>query len=79
MWVLLLLAIVIIFLLYRCESFTNKKEKAEFIYDWWNSNDNHNYNKYKKQVKKSNIVEYMDSLNLYHNNNLTVTNIENIL
>ena len=62
------------------EDFSTKKDKAQAIVDWFNTNPDPTYNQYKKDLSEmSNIVEYEDSLALFKDRNLTVESAEKIL
>lgn len=77
---LLLLLLIVIYMYGRTEGFTTKREKAQAIYNWFNSTSNHNYVDYKADMKQqSNIVEYEDVMGLFKNRNLTVESVEKII
>jgi hypothetical protein len=46
--------------LYTCESFTSKNEKAQAIVRWFDNSYYTNYINYRKNIPKSDIVEYTD-------------------
>ncbi len=41
-----------------CEHYVNKEEKAETIHQWFKSNPQPSYTKYRSAVPESDIVEY---------------------
>jgi hypothetical protein len=61
------------------ESFANNHEKAIAIYDWFRSNPNRNYKKYKQDLVSSDIVEYEDVYDLSRDKSFSVDSIEKIL
>lgn len=61
------------------ENYETKKEKAETIYNWWNSAVSPTYNSYKSDIANSDIVEYYGSKKLKKSGNLSVDNIMNVI
>ena len=60
---------------YFAESFANKQEKAQTLYDWFSSNRNPTYTKFKKDISEPNVVEYETVLGLSQTKKLTVGNV----
>ena len=58
------------------EQFASKREKAQVIYDWFNTNEPKYVNYKQDLAKASNIVEYEDVFILKQKNKLSVDNIE---
>ena len=75
--VLLCLAVVlVIFITFNCrETFATRQEKAEVINNWFASNNEPSFTKYKKDMSDANIVEYEDALKLKQNGGLSVGNV----
>ncbi len=65
------------------ENFTTKQSKAKSIYDWFKTNPNPKYIKYRADLANaSNIVEYEDALSLFQRSSavdFTIPAIEKII
>lgn len=61
------------------EGYESKKQKAETIYNWWESAQAPSYNRYKSDVDNSDIVEYYGSKKLKKSGELSVDNIMQII
>lgn len=76
----ILIAIIFIWLWRRSrEGYSNKREKAETIYNWWKQNPSNEYSNYKKQVPKSDVVEYNKVSELKNGGGLSIDAIEQVI
>lgn len=76
---LLLLVIMFIHLRSTHEQFASKSAKANAIYDWFLNRSDHKYTDYKRNVEKSNVVEFEDALRLYQQRDFTKGSIIKML
>lgn len=78
--VLIAIAVILCYKVVTGEGFSSKREKAIAIHNWWNKNPNSDYNRYKKQVKFSDIVEYNKVKQMKNNGEpVAVNDIEKII
>jgi hypothetical protein len=68
----LIVALSVVLCLITCsrkEGFATRQDKAQAIHSWFTNTPVHTYTSYKRAMGgASNIVEYEDVLNLFHNN-----------
>ena len=71
------IALIVIVLYNKCtEKFTSKREKANHLTDWWNSNSSPTYKRFKRENPKSDAVEYYNIKKLPE---VTVDKVEEVL
>jgi hypothetical protein len=77
--IILILLLTLFYTMSKGEEFATRREKAEYIHEWFMKNPSPTYTEYKKDLADANIVEYEDTLKLKQKNRLNVENIlENI-
>lgn len=56
--ILLGVLLILIYTYFTKENYVSKREKAETIHGWWNKTSSPSYEKYKSDIKGSDVVEY---------------------
>ena len=56
--IICLILVIIVLKTKHNESFESKVEKVSTILDWWKSNPNPAYRKYKRDISGSDVIEY---------------------
>ena len=84
--ILIVLVLLIIYYVFNftnlfVEKYSSKSEKANVIYNWFTANPHPRYEKYKSDVKDSDIIEYTDAKKeqIMNRNNFSPDNIKNKL
>jgi hypothetical protein len=77
MYAIIIICILLIVILWPYESFTTKPMKAKLIYKWFYTHPRPTYYDYRYDLGNiSNIVEYEDMIDLVHNGNLNINEIQ---
>lgn len=80
--ILVVLLIVVSFFLYRRltkENYASRREKAQTITSWWQSNKNPSYERYKSEVPQSDVVEYSSVRDLKKEGKLNAQSVERVI
>lgn len=73
--IILTLILTLCYMMSKGEEFATRRDKAEYIHEWFAKNPSPTYTEYKKDLADANIVEYEDALKLKQKNMLNVENI----
>lgn len=79
--ILLGVLLILIYTYFTRENYTSKREKAETIHGWWNKTSSPSYEKYKSDVKGSDVVEYsaVKKIRKSEGNNFSVDAVETVI
>lgn len=77
--VLLGVVLVLLYTIFKRENYVSKREKAEAIHGWWDKNSSPSYEKYKSDVKGSDVVEYTAVKKLKKSGEVSVDSVEKII
>lgn len=77
--ILLGLLLVLLYTWYSKENYVSKREKAETIHGWWNKTSSPTYEKYKSDIKGSDVVEYSAVKKMHKSGGVTVDSVETVI
>ena len=74
------ICVVLLLLVSRTSSFTDKNDKVDTIFNWFTANPGKSYNRYRKDLKEqSNVVEYDDVRRLAQGRDFTKDAVARVL
>lgn len=81
-YLIIVLTVILMYLIYSeymCEGMSPTRERANKIYNWFVSEDEPQYVKYRKDIEGAHNVEYYDIKNLKTAGQLSPDNIERVI